>query len=354
MASSMFELVTQNQSRIPKRISVIIWDIDGTITEFDQLDTKLTKFIVDSALTGVIHVFITGRDRFWMIKSFLKPLEQIAGNDFAKIAPHLILFPELGLMTLDPLSHEPTIFENVLTHPLMIGIGSVRDRLASFFWKSQQLQPYKQNDSIPNGHFIGKDANDNSYLFPINPHNVNAAIIFPDFIWSDTKELIATAEVMRDARQKITGPRNKKIMPAAEIIKLFLDYWDIKEIKVSAVGTAINIVPVLDGIVLDKDWTAGRVLTILSQKKGATIPEIAEETIAIGDGSADFLCAIPRVLGNNDVRVAFAFVGKKEQYTKNPDQAQQVIAKSIPDFSGPCVTNEIISWLQDQNKFAAF
>ena len=57
-----------------RHFSHIIWDIDGTITEHDKLSEEATIKIINLALKGVYHSFITGRDGDWIITNVIRPM----------------------------------------------------------------------------------------------------------------------------------------------------------------------------------------------------------------------------------------------------------------------------------------
>lgn len=341
-----------NENKTPKQVSVIIWDVNGTITFQEKLDDKVVQIIIETAKQGVLHVFITGRDRFWLGKFLVKPFKEKARSDTKDVFKNIKLCPELGLMSLDPVSEEPTIFEEIRSHPLVS--SSVRERIATLFWQPHNLPPFNKEEQVPPRRYIGKDANGKPYLFPIIPDEIDIAVRLPDFIWSDTKELIGTAEVIRDREQEIPSKRGDKIQPAAKIVKDFLDYWEVKEITVSPVSTAINIAPILDGTILDKDWAAGRVLRDIEKITGKSIEEITQSSLAIGDGKADFLFSRPYLEKDRRTNIAMVFVGPKSQYSPSPEQENNVLLKAKKGNQGPVVTLEVLEWLKSENKFKAF
>ena len=164
-----------------------------------------------------MHNFVTGRDRFWLIKNFKNVLVEIAGEEGLEVTSVLSkmgFYPELGLVSFDPISEEPKIYQEVSNHPLIS--GTLRERIAGFFLQEKDLRKFE--DDIPPRHYVIKDANGISYLFPMIIPELDTRIKLPDFIWSETKELIGTAEVVRDSENRITQQRRDKILLAAGII----------------------------------------------------------------------------------------------------------------------------------------
>ena len=275
----------KGKEALPAEIEIIFWDVDGTITEKDEVDPEIAKIILHSATEGVMHNFVTGRDRFWLIKKFKKILVEIAesdGLDSQKVLSKMGFYPELGLVSFDPISEEPKIYLEVSNHPLVS--GTLRERLAGFFLQAKDLQKF--DGEIPPRHYVIKDANGVAYLFPMIIQELDTRIKLPDFIWSESKELIGTAEVVRDSENRITQQRLDKIILAANILRGWLEYLGHdKEVSLSPVSTAINIAPILDGIPLDKDWAAGRIMQDIQSRSEVpvTLEELAQKSIGIGD-----------------------------------------------------------------------
>ena len=339
----------KGKEALPAEIEIIFWDVDGTITEKDKVDPEIAKIILHSADNGIQHNFVTGRDRFWLVKNFKKILVDIAkgeGLDVQKILSKMGFYPELGLVSFDPISEEPKIFQEVSNHPLVS--GTLRERLAGFFLQAKDLQKFEEE--IPPRHYVIKDANGVAYLFPMIIQDLDTRIKLPDFIWSETKELIGTAEVVRDSENRITEQRRDKIILAANILKGWLEYLGHdKEISLSPVSTAINIAPILDGIPLDKDWAAGRILQDIQAKSesSVTLEELAQRSIGIGDGYADFLFSRPRIGKDRYLDVVFAFIGPQHQFHDDKDKTNNLVIQSL-NYSGPKATLDVLKELKDR------
>jgi len=344
--TNTFKVVEPNQ--IPARISVIIWDVNGTITFKDQLDEEVIKEILQSAAQGVQHIFITGRDRAWLVDFFVIGLREIAGKaniDYQKAISNMWLYPELGLIFLEPPSLTPIIYEGVKDHPWVI--SPLRKRIATLFWQVDKLQEWKEGDKIPSRFYIIRDANRKAYLHPLVFEDVSVDIKLPDFIWSDTKEIIGTAEIIRENDNQISPRRRAKIDSAVQILEALLEYLEIKTISISPVSTAINIAPIVDGVALDKDWATGRALTHLAKQKGWDLNRVIQQTIGIGDGMADFLFSYPIINGKAETNIPFVFVGPAELEVPQKQKANTIIW-SEKEFSGPAVTKDVLIFLKEK------
>lgn len=297
------------EERLPGQIKHFAWDVNGTITKGDKPDQEILRMIVEAARKGAHHSFITGRDAEWLKNFLISPLEKIEGYEEVKEKLHF--YPELSLIILDPVSGEEEMTDMVVGHP--IANPEVRQKLANLFYQPENLNPY--NGGEKPGFFAGKDANENAVWFPEKPE-----ILFPSYCWSTSKKVLGTAEVIR----KIDGTLNKKCAAeiqndVARLENLFKDWGLHNHIKPSPVSTAINFVPIVSGIPLDKHMATGLAVRIVAEKIGVSIPEIIGQTIAIGDGTADLLFTTP-IMG----MIPLIFVGPKSQLRPSIDQERQL------------------------------
>lgn len=358
MESRKFRFIARES--LPKEISIFIWDVDGTITFKDKLHSEVGKMILTTAAQGVQHIFITGRDRGWLTSVFVEDLAEVKSElgmneaEFAQAFANLRLYPELGLIFLEPPSLTPKIFPGIDNHPLVS--SSLRRRIASLFWQEHQLSKWNEGAEIPPRFYVGRDANKQSYLFPFVSHDIDVGIKLWDFIWSEAKEIIGTAEVLREIDGSILPQRRTKIMMAVEIIRDLLTYWGEESISVSPVSTAINFAPVINGLVLDKDWAAGRALADLAKEKNIDVQKLARVTVAIGDGPADFLFSRALLNKRKTLALPFIFVGpenaKPFRLTREQEESLAIVPQG--EFFGPEVTAEVLAWLQSQNMVRSF
>jgi hypothetical protein len=323
---------------IPRRTRHIIWDVNGTITVGDIPDREVLERIVALAEKGVHHSFITGRDRRWLEKMLISPLSGMEG--FEKAVENFYFYPELGLIKLDPVSGRIETTDLIENHP--ITDPSVRQRIASLFYQTKNLIPYQGEEK--QGYFVGGDADGNFFLIPEAP-----GVEFPWFFWSDSKELMGSAEVIRNLDTSLNKEYAAKINRSAERLEGIFRDWGLKEwIKVSPVSTALNLVPIVSGIPLDKDMAAGIALYNLSQRLQVSIHQVCAQTVAIGDGTADLLFTTP-IIG----LIPLFFVGPKSQLRPTALQEKQVAllaegALEEGKKTGPEVTREVLELIESR------
>lgn len=326
----------RNEELIPERIKHIIWDVNGTITNGDVPDKEVLQEIVALAKKGVHHSFITGRDGKWLRNFLISPLSGLEG--FEKAVRNLHFYPELGLIKLDPISGEMRATDLIVNHP--IANPEVRRKIADLFYRGRNLLPYQGKER--EGYFAGGDADNNFFLIPEKPE-----VEFPWFFWSESKELMGTAEVIRNRDTSLNKDCAARINETKEKLEQNFKAWNLHElIKVSPVSTALNLVPIVGGLPLDKDVAAGITLYNLSHELQMNIHEICSQTIAIGDGTADLLLTTP-VLG----LIPICFVGPKTQLRPTVLQEKQVVilaegALKEDGSVGPPVTREILKVIE--------
>lgn len=324
---------------IPKRVRHIIWDVNGTMTVGDVLDRAILEDIIALANEGIDHSFITGRDRKWLEKMLISLLREMKG--FKRAVKNFHFYPELGLMKLNSTSGEIEITDLIENHP--ITDPAVRQKLAGLFYQTCHLRPYRGKEEL--NYSVGGDADGNFFLIPDAPK-----VEFPWFIWSDSKELMGGAEVIRNPDTSLNKTCAAKINESAEKLEEVFKDWGLKKwIKVSPVSTALNLTPVVDGRPLDKDVATGIALYDLSQKLQVNIYKLCSQTVAIGDGQADLLFTTP-VLG----LIPIFFVGPKSQLRPTVLQKRQVVlvaegALNDGKSTGPQVTKEVLKLIKSRS-----
>lgn len=329
----MYEIL--HEEKIPENIKHIIWDVNGTITRGDMPDKNVLNEIVELAQKDIHHSFITGRDRNWLQAFLISHLREIEG--FEKTVEKFHFYPELALTSLDAVSGKAEtttlLKDHPLTHP------SLRQKIAGLFYQSQELIPYREKDKT--GYFQAGDADGNFFLIPTQPQ-----VRFPWFIWSDSKELMATAEVLRNPDTTVNKICAAKINQAKDELEEVFRKWQLEDkIKVSPVATALNLVPIVNGRPLDKDIAAGIAVNNLSQYLEISAHEVLSQTIAIGDGTADLQFTTP-VLG----LIPIFFVGPKSQLRPSVLQEEQIAilgegAIREDGETGPDVTKEVLQFI---------
>lgn len=339
-----FQIV--NQELLPKKIIHIIWDVNGTITKGDMPDPEVLKMIISLArkrihqsLKGIHQSFITGRDRAWL-KMLVASLKEIADEEFNELNKTFYFYPELGLIQMNSKSEKTEISPLIKNHP--ITSPETRKKLAGLFYQSSNLKPCEKGKKIPAGFWVGGDSKGNFFLIP---ENSPPEILFPWFIWEEAKEAMASAAIIRDPDTFPNKECAKKINESIEELEEILRNWGLEKwIKVSPVSTALNLVPMVNGVPLDKDVSAGTALLNLSQKLEMDIHKVCSQTVAIGDGIADFLFSTPKIEGKEE-SLPFIFVGPESQYKPTVKQERNIIIKSKIPYFGPEVTLEVLKFL---------
>lgn len=326
-----------NVDVVPEDVSVIFCDVNDTVTKGDKLDITLAEFLVEIADNGVRVVFISGRDRTWLSANIRCPLLNMAKRMNLSVA-NIALYAELGLVSIDIATGTPTFHQGVYSSSWTFAPG--RERIAPFFWQPKDLKVLKPGDQPQARHYIGFDANGLAYQIPMFPHQ---STIFDDFIWSDTKEIIATAEAIRDPGLNVPVKTKQKIESAATTIKQILKYMGIQDVTVVPCGTAIDFIPNFNSMVFDKSWAVGMILEDLSKKSSRSVGDIAHMAMGIGDGINDIEFTNPLLSNGLRIALKMAFVGPSVLLgdTLNPN----IFATANNGFCGPIATLEILKEL---------
>lgn len=312
-------------------VSVIIWDIDGTITDPNgEVNHEVAAKIINLGLKGVYHVFITGRDSGWIVKNVIEPMKKFYG--FSRVHDNLIFFAEVGckLVTVDARGNViQKVHPALENHPLRCNQFGIRDALKAVCYNPETLEKYEEGRQInPTEYEVIYDANKVGWLVSRSAPRPE----FPYHIWSIYKEVFATLENIRDAEGRALYFRQD---PWAEKLqKEVIDRLGLSnEIGIEIVSTALNIVPKINGVALGKSWAAGNALLHLWEEKlgkAFTLDEIINKAIAFGDGKADFDFTIPFFKqeiaeGLERKTIQLVFVGEEEDLPSDNELLKNVI-----------------------------
>jgi len=269
-----------------RRISHIMWDIDGTITDpTDRVNHEVAAKIIRLALDGIYHSFVTGRDAAWVIRNVIEPMRDFYG--FGRVHEYLSFVAESGCVTINiPRSGRPssTIHSELRPHPLATNRGGLRDALRRLVYDPDTLRCFTMGSRLAQGCELIHDANREAYV-------VEPQCVVPEcheYIWSGSKSVIATLEIIRDASGKCKAldqaPYVHKVQAAIDAAGAASD------VGIRLAGTAIDILPVVGGQLLGKSWAAGRALDNLQKKLSGHHERqaLVDGTVAVGDGKADF------------------------------------------------------------------
>jgi hypothetical protein len=357
-----------------RHFSVIIWDIDGTITDpNNEVNHEVAAKIINLGLSGIYHLFITGRDANWIIRNVIEPMKKFYG--FPRMHDNMIFFAEVGcvILTVDARGEvTKRIHPRVENHPLKLNTNGIRDILKDLTYNPEKLRRLEKNEIIdPVENEVIYDADRVSWVVPRSLPKP----LFPQHIWSVYKEVFATFENLRD-------PNGKAMYfdqtPWAEKLRhVIVERGFADHIDVEIVSTALNIVPKIQESRLGKSWAAGMALLHLREKLGRsfTLDEIINKTIAFGDGKADFDFTVPYFDPSTRdsleyKNVPLVFVGEEEDLPGNENLLKNMIISAtgggellfirtkqvieLHPIKGAMVTSAVLDFLKQWDYFRSF
>ena len=264
-----------------RHFSHIIWDIDGTITENDKLSGEATIKIINLALQGVYHSFITGRDGQWIVDNVIKPMAKFF--HFGLVHDKLAFFAEVGCVLVPSYpvaASEMPLHPAVGEHPLCTNKDGIRDKLRELAYDPATLMKPKKGHRAPSNRDIVYDANGVAYLVDRSKPSPKCY----QYIWSPYKIAFGTLEKIRDEKGKT---KTFDQQPFDEIITTEIKKAGLADsVRTEIVSTAVNIVPVVNRVSLGKSWAAGIAIeNIVDKLHGSfALDEVLRRTVAIGDG----------------------------------------------------------------------
>ena len=334
-------------------VSHIIWDVDGPIVFRDKPDFDVLRFIAKLAKAEIFQSFISGRDASWLVKNLINPLKEVFPG-FHQYTRYFSVYPELGTITFDLLSGERIINPSLENHPLTR--FDIRTALSMLALKTFMLGKYQPGTKIRSNCRIGGDAEGNLYLIPKETN-----VLLPFLIWSSTKSVIGTYEVLRDEHGDVPN------LEMGEIVKVIMA--KIKElglegkVSIAPTRTAIDIAPIVNSNALNKDVAGGLAISQVREKTTSdySLIDITGRTIAFGDGKTDFLFTLPiqqKNPGENSRpnRIMMCFVGPVAQYELQYEKVGLVWLKGDGAIVaggkiGPEVTLEMLEYIWQKGCF---
>jgi len=357
-----------------RHFSVIIWDIDGTVTDRQgEINPEVAIKIINLGLSGIYHLFITGRDANWIIRNVIEPMKKFYG--FPRMHDNMIFFAEVGCVILTVEADgkiKKQIHPDVENHPLRTNQREIREFLKTLPYNPEELSKLREGEIVDQVKFeVIYDADKVGWVVPRHKPKPE----FPYHIWSIYKEVFATFENLRDASG--TPLYFDQSSWAARLKQIIEERGFANEIDVEIVSTALNIVPKINGTRLGKSWAAGSALLYLWEKLGKsfTLDEIVNRTIAFGDGKADFDFTIPyfepkikETLERKNIPLVF--VGEDEDLPDDENLLQNIIIsatgggellcvrkKQIIELNpkkGALVTSAVLDFLKQWEYFRSF
>ncbi len=270
-----------------RQYSHIVWDIDRTITnESGELSEEVAAKIVNLALEdGVYHSFITGRDATWMKKKVIDRL--IPFYKFLDVRGRLDFYGEVGCV-IQHVAENGEVSKRfdaeIENHPLKTNANGIRDKLRALVYDPAKLKAYN-GGKLRAAEEVIYDANDCGWI--IEPSKCVAPECHP-YIWATSKEAFATFEKIR-TKEGYFGDFDQD--PHADRLRSMIKEEGFTEqVDIEVIGTAINIVPRVNGSKLGKSWATGKALMHIWEKIGKNViglDQIIAKTISAGDGRAD-------------------------------------------------------------------
>lgn len=290
--------------RMPRKVLTMFFDIDMTITENDIIPWYMQTILILLLKAGINLVFVTGRNRAWGLK-YLAFLRQAAGAKGLVFVAY-----EYGLIITEGLDGEPQYYPGF--EETLLAKKFVREKIASIFWKYEDLVSYKEGDPIPEGCEPAYDAECNMVLMPLRPSATYP--VFPQCPWaylSPKKERGMTAELFRDKKG-----RAMKWSKAGQkqITKVCYQLGIHKLASINVCYSATDFLPYFGKKAFDKSIASGIAVKFLAQRFGKSIWEICNTSLIFGDSATDFPMSMPYFGPRERGNISFAYVGDEEGY----------------------------------------
>lgn len=333
----------------------LMWDVDGTMTRGDVLSDDIVIRIFQLCQNQHIYnSFITGRDPQWIIEKVIEVMGRFPL--FSRALDKLSFWAEVGCVKIEvsievgPNGQSKLNIQKVV-NPLLEGHdimrSDVRNALRALAYDPTQdhdgkMLPYEAGvpNELPNIIF---DANKVPWQVDLSKYKPAC----PDYIWSPYKEVFGTLEIIRDSTGQCLRPDSQK--PFVKIIEDKLAELGCSDtIGVEEVGTALNIIPKLNGISLGKAWASGMsLLHIANHKLGGSkvLDHVIDGTLSFGDGKSDldftkpyFSAADQRFLTHKTLPIVF--VGGEKDLPGPNDQNAELLDNIIIRSTGVNTTRQ--------------
>ena len=328
-----------HEDMIPKTIGHIIFDVDGTLMRGTSVSGEIRDTLSELLDKEVYINLVTGRNRNWMLEAFAFLKQH-------KNAKLIRVYCEngIGSMNVDGSDYEK--IQGLDGHP--IKSKEYLDLFSQICLKLSDVPEIGLTDVVPKTYYSAYDAE--MVLRKIRKKTANIA---SSYYLSNLKEDQITLEAFRDPITKQPFLHAIQTQDAViELIMVKLAEWELTDcIGISRVTTALNFLPIIDGILIDKAVASARALRRVASLSGVSLEKICAQTITIGDGKADAKLALPALTELAvPIKLPSFHVGPAEQF--DPGQAyKSVIATSPTVFNsnlpwGEPVTLKILNFLK--------
>jgi len=320
---------------IPPKITHIVWDYDGVLTDKRDLNPQCLKLLANLGKMGVKHAFVSGRESDFLKKNIFSVVdgEHIGGN--------FVFLGELGA-TKSGFLQETHWTQDWKNHPIMD--PDFRQEIRTLFSNWEYLSQIKESEAA----FQAMDYRSRPIFFPKNPN-----MPFPEFEWYEEKTVVMSVTAIRDAELKTIPSFIAKRGNIAQTIEKIIEKRGLQNyISVVIAATAIDIAPKINGRIMEKDHGSAVALSHWITDEGKN--PIAG-TVCFGDSRADIKMCEPfngKTLGNMPI----FFVGRQDEY-EQIENSPLVAAASLgalgqnPDNICSQVTIAILQWLMENEKF---
>lgn len=364
-----------NYNRIPSAVSIMLIDIDKTITGADEKITEEIAWeLTDLALQRIFACFITGRDTDWVVKHAFSIF--MRDHRFAQARNHLRFYTEAGCLRVwvDEYGKLHAIsLPELKGHPLLE--KQVRERLAALCYNPVNLQRAEGNKPGPLEE-IARDADEQ--LWFVSRENKP---LLEKHIWNPRKEIMGTLEKIRDPDGTVSDFDQR---PMIAQVREILRKWGLDgHIEVSDARTAINLTPKVDKQAIGKSYAAGIALWEIAEHQlaqGEEWSEILRRTLCFGDAPVDTEFTAPKLPTDAAAALAkypppMAYVGNPGYLPKTKDEPLFHLRKNIvfqatgnasvekyagsdqmhwSDPFGPLVFLAVVNWLRARDRFKPF
>ena len=314
--------VISDSKQLDRKYGHFIFDIDLTLTWKDRVrKAVLSRILQLSCTTGIYHSFVTGRDAPWLTENFISKVKE--HSQIETVVDKLVFFAEAGCVKIvieDDLSVKTIVNPDLENHPIRNPEFRKALRVLTYDPSNpDQISPYKKGQRVEHFQQLVFDANKIGWLIdrrqPVPPCS--------PYVWSTYKEVFATLEIIRDVNYNCIRPATQQ--PYVRIVEqLIHDFGYDDFIRVQEVGSALNIVPVRDGVTLGKSWAAGMALLYIAENQLGGIEHLdrlIEHSIGFGDGRSDMEFSEPTFdlatsSGLVHKTLPFVFVGDEKDLPK--------------------------------------
>lgn len=288
--------------------TIYIFDVDGTITENDDVPPEIEKQIekifnmdYDKKIKPIL-IFCSGSNLPRLL-DLLKFLDK-----FVKEENRVFISAEQGLDTIDYFTKQSINDSNLpeaLTNPIF------RDEITKLFVDYDDLVPYN-GTNLSEGDVLVRDVEKNllvltKILIAKTPHCIG--------YFSKKKNKMITIEYFRDASGKVYQWCLDGQQQASKACKdMFKKNGLDKLIAISPCGTSLDFFPRINNIAYTKADSIGYLLCLISKKYNIRLKELFSKCVVFGDGHADFDMSIPKRKGIKFEKLDMAFVGEKTNY----------------------------------------